>query len=81
MPSRPQSNGESRHIRQYPARGITTREPGGWASVPRARAMRMKAALPAERVLQEFELEESEMGVPSASGMEEDVRFAENPMY
>jgi hypothetical protein len=49
--------------------------------VPRARAMRMKAALPAERVLQEFELEESEMGVPSASGMEEDVRFAENPMY
>ena len=50
-----------RHIRRCPTRGGITREPEGWASVPRARAMRMNAALLPERVLQEFEFEGLEM--------------------
>jgi hypothetical protein len=67
--SSPQSKGERRHIRQWPTRGGTTREPGGWASVPRARAARMNAALPAESVSQ-VEIVDGEGGVvPSVGGM------------
>jgi hypothetical protein len=40
-----------------PIRGGMTREPGSWASVPSARAMRMNPALPPESVSQEFEFE------------------------
>jgi hypothetical protein len=40
-----------------PIRGGITREPGGWASVPSARSMRMNVALPPESVSQEFEFE------------------------
>jgi hypothetical protein len=69
--------GESRHICHCPTRGETTRDPGGWASVPRARAAIMNDALPAESVKQ-VEIEKGGGGVvPSVGGMVEYVSLAE----